>query len=91
MDFDQQTTAKAGLPMSDPKPERLHLTLAELISEQIEQRHATELRAVLSTGNEITMHGRFTVGSDFIIYRTAKDGSGKWAMTPFAHIVQLAI
>jgi hypothetical protein len=37
------------------------------------------------------MHGRFTVGSDFIIYRTAKDGSGKWAMTPFAHIVQLAI
>ncbi|QFI69245.1 hypothetical protein EKH55_4371 [Sinorhizobium alkalisoli] len=37
------------------------------------------------------MHGTFTVGSDFIIYRTTKDASGKWAMTPFAHIVQLVI
>ncbi|MCA1367455.1 hypothetical protein I6F15_08575 [Bradyrhizobium sp. BRP14] len=77
--------------MNDSKPERLHLTLSELISQQIEERHATELRAVLSTGNEITMHGTFTVGSDFIIYRTAKDAGGKWAMTPFAHVVQLII
>jgi len=77
--------------MSESKPEMLQVTLAELISDQIEQRHASELRAVLSTGNEITMHGAFTVGSDFIIYRTAKDASGRWAMTPFAHIVQLII
>ncbi|MCA1490551.1 hypothetical protein [Sinorhizobium alkalisoli] len=77
--------------MNNSKPDRLHLTLAELISDQIEKRHASELRAVLSTGNEITMHGTFTVGSDFIIYRTTKDASGKWAMTPFAHIVQLVI
>lgn len=77
--------------MNHPKPDRLHLTLADLISDQIEQRHASELRAVLSTGNEITMHGTFTIGTDFIIYRTAKDATGKWAMTPFAHIVQLII
>jgi hypothetical protein len=77
--------------MNSSKPDRLHLTLAELISDRIEQCHASELRAVLSTGNEITMHGTFTVGSDFIIYRTAKDASGKWAMTPFVHIVQLII
>ncbi|AUX79055.1 hypothetical protein [Sinorhizobium fredii] len=51
----------------------------------------TELRAMLSTVNEITMHAEFTVGRDFIIYGTAKDHSGKWAMTPFAHIVQLNV
>ena len=77
--------------MNHPKLDRLHLTLADSISDQIEQRHASELRAVLSTGNEITMHGTFTIGTDFIIYRTAKDATGKWAMTPFAHIVQLII
>ncbi|WP_034857909.1 hypothetical protein [Sinorhizobium sojae] len=77
--------------MNCQMPERLDLTLAELISNEIDLRHANELRAVLSTGNEITMHGTFTVGSDFIIYRTAKDASGKWAMTPFTHIVQLII
>ncbi|XEN31563.1 hypothetical protein M728_002160 [Ensifer sp. WSM1721] len=49
----------------------------------------TELRAVLSTRNEISMHAEFKVGRDFIICRTAKDSSGKWAMAPFAHIVQL--
>jgi hypothetical protein len=69
----------------------LNQALVDLISEQIKDRHVTELRAVLSTGNEITMHAEFTVGRDFIIYRTAKDGSGKWAMTPFAHIVQLIV
>jgi hypothetical protein len=37
------------------------------------------------------MHGKFTVGRDFIIYKTAKDDSGKWAMTPFSQIVQLII
>lgn len=77
--------------MNYQMPDRLDLTLSELISNEIDQRHANELRAVLSTGNEITMHGTFTVGSDFIIYRTTKDASGKWAMTPFAHIVQLII
>lgn len=46
---------------------------------------------MLSTGNEITMHGKFTIGRDFIIYRTAKDDNGRWAMTPFSHIVQLII
>ncbi|AUX80325.1 hypothetical protein NXT3_PC01169 (plasmid) [Sinorhizobium fredii] len=79
-----------GLRMSE-KPEILNQVLADLISDQIELRHANELRAVLSTGNEITMHGKFTVGRDFIIYRTTKDDSGKWAMTPFTHIVQLII
>ncbi|PDT83890.1 hypothetical protein [Sinorhizobium sp. BJ1] len=73
------------------KPEILDQILADLISDQIEQRHANELRAILSTGNEITMHGKFTVGRDFIIYRTTKDDSGKWAMTPFSQIVQLII
>lgn len=78
------------LPMSE-KPEILDQVLADLISDQIELRHANELRAILSTGNEITMHGKFTVGRDFIIYRTSKDDRGKWAMTPFSHIVQLII
>lgn len=77
--------------MTDIQPSTLDQVLAELISGQIEQRHTNELRAILSTGNEITMHGTFTVGRDFIIYKTAKDNSGKWAMTPFSHIVQLVI
>ncbi|MDK1489704.1 hypothetical protein QN219_06480 [Sinorhizobium sp. 7-81] len=77
--------------MTDTKPDTLDQVLADLISAQIEQRHTNELRAILSTGNEITMHGTFTVGRDFIIYKTAKDDSGKWAMTPFSHIVQLII
>ncbi|WP_085035213.1 hypothetical protein [Ensifer aridi] len=77
--------------MTDAKPDVLGQSLADLIVAQIAQRNANELRAILSTGNEITMHGKFTVGRDFIIYRTAKDDSGKWAMTPFAHIVQLII
>ncbi len=34
----------------------LNQALVDLISEQIKQRHVSELRAVLSTGNEITMH-----------------------------------
>ncbi|MEI2302369.1 hypothetical protein [Ensifer sp. MJa1] len=77
--------------MTDTQPATFDQALADLISGQIEQRHTNELRAILSTGNEITMHGTFTVGRDFIIYKTAKDNSGKWAMTPFAHIVQLVI
>ncbi|KQU81855.1 MULTISPECIES: hypothetical protein [Ensifer] len=77
--------------MTDSKPEILDLVLADLISDQIEKHHANELRAVLSTGNEITMHGKFTIGRDFIIYRTAKDNNGRWAMTPFSHIVQLIV
>ncbi|MCZ4092569.1 hypothetical protein [Sinorhizobium psoraleae] len=77
--------------MTDTKPDTVDQVLADLISAQIEQRHTNELRAILSTGNEITMHGKFTVGRDFIIYKTAKDDSGKWAMTPFSHIVQLII
>ncbi|MGF6175156.1 hypothetical protein [Ensifer sp. 4252] len=77
--------------MIDSKPDILDVALADLISDQIEKRHATELRAVLSTGNEITMHGTFTIGRDFIIYRTARDDNGRWAMTPFSHIVQLIV
>lgn len=77
--------------MANLEPGVIDHALADLISEQIKHRNATELRAVLSTGNEITMHAKFTVGRDFIIYRTAKDNGGKWAMTPFAHIVQLII
>lgn len=77
--------------MKGPQPIILDQVLSDLIRGQIEQRHTNELRAILSTGNEITMHGPFTIGRDFIIYKTAKDNSGKWAMTPFAHIVQLAI
>lgn len=77
--------------MIDSKPGVVDQVLADLISDQIEKRQATELRAVLSTGNEITMHGKFTIGRDFIIYRTAKDDNGRWAMTPFSHIVQLIV
>lgn len=81
----------SGVSMTDTKPIVLDQVLSDLIAAQIEHRHANEIRAVLSTGNEITMHGKFTVGRDFIIYKTAKDDSGKWAMTPFSHIVQLII
>ena len=77
--------------MIDSKPVILDQVLADLISDQIEKRQVSELRAVLSTGNEITMHGKFTIGCDFIIYRTGKDDNGRWAMTPFSHIVQLII
>lgn len=77
--------------MTDSKPAILDQVLANLISDEIEKRHANELCAVLSTGNEITMHGTFTIGRDFIIYRTTKDANGRWAMTPFSHIVQLII
>ncbi|KQU93115.1 hypothetical protein ASD00_23870 [Ensifer sp. Root31] len=77
--------------MTDSKPMILDQVLADLIGDEIANRHANELRAVLSTGNEITMHGKFTIGRDFIIYRTAKDVNGRWAMTPFSHIVQLII
>nr|WP_234902798.1 hypothetical protein [Ensifer adhaerens] len=80
-----------GGPLIDSKPGIVDQVLADLISDQIEKRQATELRAVLSTGNEITMHGKFTIGRDFIIYRTAKDDNGRWAMTPFSHIVQLIV
>nr|WP_244610934.1 MULTISPECIES: hypothetical protein [Sinorhizobium/Ensifer group] len=80
-----------GVPLIDSKPGIVDQVLADLISDQIEKRQATELRAVLSTGNEITMHGKFTIGRDFIIYRTAKDDNGRWAMTPFSHIVQLIV
>ncbi|NVD38897.1 hypothetical protein HT585_08525 [Ensifer sp. HO-A22] len=77
--------------MTESKPDILDQVLADLISDQIEKRQASELRAVLSTGNEITMHGTFTIGRDFIIYRTGKDDNARWAMTPFSHIVQLII
>ncbi|KQZ54172.1 hypothetical protein [Ensifer adhaerens] len=77
--------------MIDTQSRILDQDLSDLIRGQIEQRHTNEFRAILSTGNEITMHGPFTIGRDFIIYKTAKDNSGKWAMTPFAHIVQLVI
>lgn len=77
--------------MADSKPDTLDQVLADLICDQVEKRHANELRAVLSTGNEITMHGKFTIGRDFIIYRTSKDDNGRWAMTPFSHIVQLIV
>jgi hypothetical protein len=59
--------------LGTPNGRHPHQALGDLNSEQIKQRHVTQLRAALSTGNEITMHAKFTVGRDSSFTETAKD------------------